>query len=72
MPSPTPEVFLKVAELLGLAPESCLVVEDATSGAEAAHAGGFACAGVGEAAKSPLVAYPMESIAEVADIVCGE
>ena len=37
---PDPEVFLKAAELLGLPPETCLVVEDALSGVQAAHAGG--------------------------------
>ena len=38
---PDPEVFLKAAEYLGEAPEACLVVEDAVSGAQAGHAGGF-------------------------------
>ena len=38
---PDPEVFLKAAEMLGFAPSDCLVVEDAVSGAQAGHAGGF-------------------------------
>ena len=38
---PDPEVFLKAAEMLGLEPSVCLVVEDAVSGAQAGHAGGF-------------------------------
>ena len=29
---PAPEIFLKAGELLGVAPEECLVVEDAPSG----------------------------------------
>lgn len=37
---PDPEVFLKAAEYLGLSPETCLVVEDAVSGVEAAHRAG--------------------------------
>lgn len=46
---PHPEVFLKAAEMIGLAPESCLVVEDAHAGVEAAVAGGFDCAAIGDA-----------------------
>ena len=47
---PDPEVFLKAAESLGLTPSDCLVVEDAVSGVEAAHAGGMKAATVGDAA----------------------
>ena len=47
---PDPEVFLKAAEMLGLAPADCLVVEDAEAGIQAAEAGGFASAGLGPAA----------------------
>ena len=46
---PDPEVFLKGAERLNLAPEDCLVLEDAISGVEAARRGGMKCLGVGEA-----------------------
>jgi len=45
---PDPEVFLKGAELLGFAPNECLVFEDAISGVAAANAGGMKCIGVGE------------------------
>ncbi len=44
---PDPEVFLKGAEALGVAPESCVVFEDAFAGIEAAKAGGMRCVGVG-------------------------
>lgn len=44
---PDPEVFLKGAKALGVAPEECLVFEDAASGVEAAKAGGMVCVGVG-------------------------
>ena len=47
---PDPEVFLKAAEYLRLTPSDCLVVEDAISGVEAAHAGGMKAATVGDAA----------------------
>ena len=38
---PDPEVFLKVAEGLALAPEQCLVFEDSPTGAEAARRAGM-------------------------------
>ena len=43
---PDPMIFLTAAEELGLSPEVCFVVEDATSGVQAAKAGGFAAIGV--------------------------
>lgn len=46
---PDPEVFLKGAQKLGLAPEECIVLEDAISGVEAAKRGGMKCIGVGDA-----------------------
>mgnify|MGYP000014424888 CR=1 FL=1 len=44
---PDPEVFLKGAEQLGVAPEDCVVLEDAKSGVKAAKNGGMKCIGVG-------------------------
>ncbi len=38
---PDPEVFLTVAERLGLAPQNCLVFEDSPTGAEAARRAGM-------------------------------
>ena len=46
---PHPEVFLKAAEMIKLSPTECLVVEDAHAGVEAATAGGFDCAAMGDA-----------------------
>ena len=43
---PAPDIYLKGAELLGEKPEDCLVVEDAPSGIQAAHAGGIRAAGI--------------------------
>jgi mannitol-1-/sugar-/sorbitol-6-phosphatase len=37
---PHPEPYRKGAEILGLAPEDCLVIEDSASGAQAGHAAG--------------------------------
>jgi len=44
---PNPEVFLKAAEGLGIAPEYCVVFEDAEKGVEAAQKGGMRAVGVG-------------------------
>jgi mannitol-1-/sugar-/sorbitol-6-phosphatase len=38
---PNPEPYLKGAQLLGMRPEECLVIEDAPAGIAAAHAGGM-------------------------------
>lgn len=43
---PDPEVFLKGAALIGLAPECCVVFEDALVGLAAARAGGMKSVGV--------------------------
>ena len=47
---PDPEVFLKAAEFLGMAPKDCLVVEDAEAGLQAATAGGMDSAAFGDIA----------------------
>lgn len=65
---PDPEVFLKAARFLGLQPEDCLVVEDAVSGAEAGHAGGFRVACVGDASTAEAGDYNMASITELVEI----
>lgn len=39
---PAPDMFLRAAELLGVAADRCVVVEDAVAGVEAGAAGGFA------------------------------
>ncbi|MER7396707.1 HAD family phosphatase [Streptomyces sp. NPDC000151] len=40
---PEPDVFLEAARRLGVAPESCVVLEDAAPGAEAARRAGMRC-----------------------------
>ena len=68
---PDPEVFLKAAEYLGEDPEVCLVVEDAVSGAQAGHAGGFRVACVGDAAKAKAGEFNMSAFSELREIVKG-
>lgn len=58
---PDPEVFLKAAEYLGLVPESCLVVEDAVSGVEAAHRARMKAAVLGDAAKTGVGEWKLPS-----------
>ena len=65
---PDPEVFLKAAEYLCLSPKECLVVEDAMSGIEAAKAGGFRSAGIGDA-KTADADYHLENLSEIFAIV---
>ncbi len=45
---PDPEVFLRGAAEMGLTPGSCVVLEDARAGIEAARAAGMRCVGVGD------------------------
>ena len=66
---PDPEVFVKAAQMLGIAPEACLVVEDAVSGAQAGHAGGMKVACLGDAAQHQAGDWNMQSIRELIDIV---
>ena len=66
---PDPEVFVKAAEMRGIAPEACLVVEDAVSGAEAGHAGGMKVACLGDASEKGAGDWNMKSIRELTEIV---
>ncbi|MDR2314179.1 MAG: beta-phosphoglucomutase [Spirochaetaceae bacterium] len=50
---PDPEVFLKGAKKLALAPRSCVVFEDSLAGIEAARAGGMRIIGVGRPENLP-------------------
>ena len=66
---PDPEVFIKASEMLGIPADRCLVVEDAISGAEAAHAGGMKAACVGDASRSGVGDYNMGSVAELLQLL---
>jgi beta-phosphoglucomutase-like phosphatase (HAD superfamily) len=52
---PAPDIFLAAAAELGLPPARCFVVEDATSGVQAAKAGGMACVGVARLGDAALL-----------------
>jgi HAD superfamily hydrolase (TIGR01509 family) len=60
---PAPDLFLMAAHALGVAPEHCLVVEDAAAGIEAAKAGGMTALGVarnGEALRADFVVRSLD------------
>ena len=60
---PDPEIFLKVAESLGVAPGACVVLEDSFNGIRAAHAAGMIPIMV------PDLAQPTEQIRSLAHAV---
>lgn len=45
---PAPDIFLAAARKLGLAPEECVVIEDAVNGIQAAKAAGMRCVAVAQ------------------------
>ena len=51
---PDPEVFLKAADLIGIAPADCAVIEDAEAGLEAANRGGMQSIAYASAIDCPL------------------
>jgi beta-phosphoglucomutase len=66
---PDPEVFEKAAKMLWVGAGRCLVVEDAISGAEAAHRGGMKAACVGDAARAGAGDYNMRSVKDLLEIL---
>jgi len=62
---PDPEVFLMAADMLGVAPGNCLVVEDAEAGIDAAIAGGMDSLGVYAVCDYPKNTYSAKDIQSV-------
>lgn len=44
-PKPAPDIFLKTADILGISPKDCMVVEDSANGCRAARAADMTCMG---------------------------
>ena len=65
---PDPEVFLKAAEFLKLPASECLVVEDAEAGLLGAKNGGMDSAAIGDAVKSDLPQYKLETFSDLLNI----
>lgn len=66
---PDPEVFEKAAQMLWVSAEDCLVVEDAFSGAQAAHAAGMEVACVGDASRMGAGDYNLNSLKDLLEIL---
>lgn len=67
---PFPDVFLKASELLNLPPFSCVVVEDAYSGIEAAFNGGFIPVSIGtDGAKNQKKKYAISKLTDLIQII---
>lgn len=52
---PAPDIFLLAAQSLGVAPEQCVVVEDAANGIQAAKAAGMRCVAVAQTLSADLL-----------------
>lgn len=67
---PDPEVFLKAAEALDCNPSSCIVIEDAYMGIEAAVRGGFIPIAIGkDAARHNGALFQINSLLELRKII---
>lgn len=64
---PHPDIFLGAAERLGVAPEACVVFEDARSGVEAAQAAGMAVVMVPTDGVDPTGLEPDELLASLTE-----
>ncbi|HEY9002344.1 MAG TPA: HAD family phosphatase [Mucilaginibacter sp.] len=64
-PKPDPQIFLKAAELLNIAPERCVVFEDSLAGIAAANAAGMKVVGI-------TTGHPADEIRSVVDIVIDD
>lgn len=63
---PAPDVFLAAAEQLGVDPASCVVIEDAIHGVEAAHAAGMRAIAI------PTVTDPLDPGFRKADLLVAD
>jgi beta-phosphoglucomutase len=59
---------VKAGEFLGLAPEECVVVEDAYAGIDAAKAAGMAAVGIGDASGYDKADYRIRDFSELLNI----
>lgn len=68
---PAPDLFLHAARQLGLSPQECVVIEDATAGIEAARAGGFYSIGLGprERVGTADISFPSLEGLHLADLL---
>ena len=65
---PDPEVFIKAAEMLNIAPENCMIVEDADAGIEAGKLAGMKTFALGNATGADFYAKSLENV-DLAEII---
>lgn len=65
---PDPEVFIKAAEMLNIAPENCMIVEDADAGIEAGRRAGMKTFALGNATDADFYAKSLENV-DLAEII---
>jgi HAD superfamily hydrolase (TIGR01509 family) len=67
---PDPAIFSRAAQLMDVAPESCLVIEDSSAGVQAANAAGMTCLGIatGERASALLRAGAARIVADLSGL----
>jgi beta-phosphoglucomutase len=62
---PAPDLFLHAAELLGVDPAACIVIEDAGSGVDAGLAGGMTVIGVGPHDRVGHAHHRFDTVADI-------
>lgn len=65
---PNPDIFLKAASGLGLKVDECIVIEDSSSGVQAAKNGGFYCVGLQHEDHSGDLRGADEIVSSLADL----
>jgi beta-phosphoglucomutase family hydrolase len=68
---PDPEIFLQVAERLGVSPANCVVFEDSPAGVEAARRAGMSCVVVTTMQSHAQIAALGEATAHVSHIIAN-
>jgi len=63
---PAPDIFLKAAELCGVAPENCLVLEDSAAGVKAGYRAGMQVIAI------PDILQPSEETRAMTKLVCKD
>ncbi|MGV8988091.1 MAG: HAD family hydrolase [Cypionkella sp.] len=67
-PKPFPDLFLKAAAAMNVAPARCIVVEDSPTGARAARAAGMRCMGYAPHGAAALLAEGAEPFTRMIDL----
>ena len=62
---PAPDLFLAAAQLLDVAPQECVVIEDAASGVDAALAAGMTAIGIGPTERVGHAHHRFDTVADV-------